>query len=147
MKHRRHEVTDASWAAIAPLLPPNPRRGQAWREHRAVLNAILWKLSTGTPWRDLPERYQPWQTPAARLLRWQRDGTWARVLRRVQQCSDAVAHIDWEVSVDSTVIRAHQHAAGGKGGAPARRSAAAGAGSAPSSTSRSRAGAARSPCW
>jgi transposase len=112
VKHRRHEVTDASWAAIAPLLPPNPRRGQAWREHRAVLNAILWKLSTGTPWRDLPERYQPWQTPAARLLRWQRDGTWARVLRRVQQCSDAVASIDWEVSVDSTIVRAHQHAAG-----------------------------------
>ena len=112
MKHRRHELTDASWAAIAPLLPPNPRRGQAWREHRAVLNAILWKLATGTPWRDLPERYQPWQTPAARLLRWQRDGTWARVLRRVQQCSDAVGSVDWEVSVDSTVIRAHQHAAG-----------------------------------
>ena len=112
MKHRRHEITDASWAAIAPLLPPDARRGQKWREHRAVLNAILWKLSTGTPWRDLPERYQPWQTPAARLLRWQRDGTWARVLRRVQQCSDAVATIDWEVSVDSTVIRAHQHAAG-----------------------------------
>jgi transposase len=112
VKHRRHEVTDASWAAIAPLLPPDARRGQKWRDHRAVLNAILWKLSTGTPWRDLPERYQPWQTPAARLLRWQRDGTWARVLRRVQQCSDAVASIDWEVSVDSTVIRAHQHAAG-----------------------------------
>lgn len=114
MKHRRHEITDAAWAAIAPLLPANPRRGQAWREHRAVLNAILWKLSTGTPWRDLPECYQPWQTPAARLLRWQRDGTWARVLRHVQQCSDAVAAIDWEVSVDATVIRAHQHAAGAR---------------------------------
>ena len=132
MKHRRHELTDASWAAIAPLLPPNARRGQAWRDHRAVLNAILWKLSTGTPWRDLPERYQPWQTPAARLLRWQRDGTWQRVLRRVQQCSDAVAGVDWEVSVDSTVIRAHQHAAGApKKGADqrsTRRSAAAAGG-------------------
>ena len=122
MKHRRHEITDAAWAAIAPLLPPNPRRGQAWREHRAVLNAILWKLSTGTPWRDLPERYQPWQTPAARLLRWQRDGTWGKVLRHVQQCSDAVAAIDWEVGVDSTVIRAHQHAAGAPKKGTAQRS-------------------------
>jgi transposase len=128
VKHRRHEVTDASWDKIAPLLPPDARRGQKWRDHRSVLNAILWKLSTGTPWRDLPERYQPWQTPAARLLRWQRDGTWERVLGRVQQCSDAVATIEWEVSVDSTVIRAHQHAAGGKGGAASRRSAAAAAG-------------------
>lgn len=143
---KRHELTDASWAAIAALLPSDPRRGQAWRDHRTVLNGILWKLSTGVPWRDVPERYGPWQTLHARLLRWQRDGTWERLLGRVQQHSDAVAEIDWEVSADSTVIRAHQHAAGGKGGGPARRSAAAAAGSRPSSTSPARARAARSRC-
>ena len=141
---KRHELTDASWAKIAPLLPADPRRGQRWRDHRTVLNGILWKLATGVPWRDVPERYGPWQTLHARLLRWQRDGTWDRVLRRVQQHSDAVGGIVWEVSVDSTVLRAHQHAAGGKGGGHGRRSAAAGAGSARSSTSRSRARAARS---
>ena len=115
---RRHELTDAAWAQIAPLLPPDPRRGQAWRDHRTVLNGILWKLSTGVPWRDLPERYGPWQTCHYRLLRWQRDGTWARLLGLAQQHSDAVGAIDWEVSVDSPIIRAHQHAAGASKGPP-----------------------------
>ena len=109
---RRHELTDAAWARIAPLLPPDPRRGEKWRDHRTVIDGILWKLSTGVPWRDVPERYGPWQTLHARLLRWQRDGTWARLLRHVQQHSDAVGDVVWEVSVDSTIVRAHQHAAG-----------------------------------
>jgi len=109
---RRHELTDAAWARIAPLLPDDPQRGEKWRDHRTVINGILWKLSTGVPWRDVPERYGPWRTLHARLLRWRRDGTWARLLRHAQQHSDAVGTVDWEVSVDSTVVRAHQHAAG-----------------------------------
>ena len=128
---RRHELTDEAWARIRPLLPPDPRRGQKWRDHRTTLNGILWKLSTGVPWRDVPERYGPWQTLHARLLRWERDGTWDRLLGLVQRHSDAVGAVDWEVSVDSTIVRAHQHAAGArKRGAvrPTRRSAAAGAG-------------------
>jgi transposase len=146
VKGKRHELTDGAWARIAPLLPRDPRRGQKWRDHRTVLNGILWKLSTGVPWRDVPERYGPWQTLHARLLRWRTDGTWGRLLRHVQQRSDAVGELVWEVSLDSSVVRAHQHAAGGKGGTPSRRSAAAGAGSRPSSTSRARAGVARSRC-
>jgi transposase len=128
---RRHELTDAAWAVIAPLLPPDPKRGEKWRDHRTVINGILWKLTTGVPWRDLPARYGPWSTCHSRLLRWQRDGTWARLLRHVQQHSDAVGEVAWEVSVDSTIVRAHQHAAGArkKGGRrPPRRSAAAAAG-------------------
>jgi transposase len=129
---RRHELTDAAWARIAPLLPADPRRGQKWRDHRAVLDGILWKLSTGVPWRDVPARYGPWQTLHGRLLRWQRDGTWARLLGLAQQHSDAVGEVAWEVSIDSTVVRAHQHAAGArkKGAArrAIRRSAAAAAG-------------------
>ena len=128
---RRHELTDASWAVLAPLLPPDPKRGEQWRDHRTVINGILWKLTTGVPWRDLPGRYGPWQTCHSRLLRWQRDGTWARLLRHVQQHSDAVGEVDWEVSVDSTIVRAHQHAAGarkGGGRRPPRRSGAAAAG-------------------
>ena len=128
---RRHELTDAAWATLAPLLPPDPRRGEKWRDHRTVINGILWKLTTGVPWRDVPGRYGPWQTLHSRLLRWQRDGTWARLLRHVQQHSDAVGDVDWEVSVDSTIVRAHQHAAGArkKGGRrPPRPSAAAAAG-------------------
>jgi transposase len=111
---RRHELTEAAWARIGPLLPADPRRGQAWRDHRTVLNGIVWKLSTGVPWRDVPERYGPWQTLHARLLRWQRDGTWERILGLVQQHSDAVGEVFWEVSVDSTIVRAHQHAAGAR---------------------------------
>ena len=118
---RRHELSDAAWGRIAPLLPGDPKRGERWRDHRTVINGILWKLSAGVPWRDVPERYGPWQTLHGRLLRWQRDGTWARLLRHVQQHSDAVGEVVWEVSVDSTVVRAHQHAAGArKKGAPAR---------------------------
>jgi transposase len=133
MKGKRHELTDGAWARIAPLLPPDPRRGQAYRDHRTVLNGILWKLSTGVPWRDVPDRYGPWQTLHARLLRWQRDGRWGRILRRVQQQSDAVGDVLWELSADSTVVRAHQHAAGaptpkkGMRQRRTRRSAAAGA--------------------
>jgi transposase len=110
----RGEVTDAAWTVIAPLLPANGRRGQQWRDHRQVVNGVLWKLRTGAPWRDLPERYGPWRTVYARFARWQRDGTWDRLLAHVQTRSDAVGEVVWEVSIDSTVVRAHQHAAGAR---------------------------------
>ena len=110
----RGELTDAAWRQIAPLLPPNNRRGGQWQEHRRVINGILWKVRTGAPWRDLPERYGPWQTCYDRFVRWQRDGTWERILTQVQTKSDAVGEVIWEVSVDSTVVRAHQHAAGAR---------------------------------
>jgi transposase len=110
----RGELTDAAWNQIAPLLPANKRRGGQWQEHRRVINGILWKVRTGAPWRDLPERYGPWQTCYDRFVRWQRDGTWERILTQVQTKSDAVGEVIWEVSVDSTVVRAHQHAAGAR---------------------------------
>lgn len=110
----RGELTDAGWAQIAPLLPPNGRRGGQWQDHRTVLNGILWKLRTGAPWRDLPERYGSWQTCHSRFVRWRQDGTWDRLLAHVQTKSDAVGELSWEVSIDSTVVRAHQHAAGAR---------------------------------
>ena len=128
----RGEITDHAWEIVAPLLPGNGRRGQQWRDHRQVINGILWKLRTGAPWRDLPERYGPWRTGYARFVRWQQDGTWDRLLAHVQTKSDAVGEVIWEVSIDSSVVRAHQHAAGArKKGAIRRvrkRLAAAGAG-------------------
>jgi transposase len=133
----RGEVTDAAWAVLAPRLPANGGRGQQWRDHRRVFNGILWTLRTGAPWRDLPERCGPWRTAYARFRRWQEDGTWDRLLAHVQTKSDAVGEVVWEVSVDSTVIRAHPHAAGArtKGAVrvrpmrrPTKRSGAAGAG-------------------
>jgi transposase len=110
----RGELTDRAWAELAPLLPANGRRGQQWQDHRTVINGILWKLRTGAPWRDLPERSGSWQTCYARLVRWRQDGTWDRLLAHMQTKSDAVGEVIWEVSVDSTVSRAHQHAAGAR---------------------------------
>ncbi len=110
----RGELTDRAWAVIAPLLPAVGGRGKPWADHRRVINGILWKLRTGSPWRDLPERYGPWQTGHARLVRWRRDGTWDRLLAHAQTASDAAGEVVWEVSIDSTVVRAHQHAAGAR---------------------------------
>lgn len=116
----RGEVTDRAWARIEPLLPAHGRRGGRWRDHRQVLNAILWKLRTGAPWRDLPERYGPWKTAHERLRRWTADGTWERILAEVIVKDDAVGEVEWVISVDSSSVRAHQHAAGArkKGAAP-----------------------------
>jgi transposase len=111
---RRGELTDEAWAQIEPLLPEYGRRGGRWRDHRTVVDGILWKLRTGAPWRDLPERYGPWQTCFDRFVRWRRDGTWDRLLSHAQTKSDAVGEVEWLVSVDSMVIRAHQHAAGAR---------------------------------
>ena len=111
---KRGELTEKAWTQIAQLLPENGRPGGRWRDHRTVVNGILWKLRTGAPWRDLPERYGPWQTCYDRFSRWLRDGTWDRLLADAQTKSDAVGEVEWLVSVDSTVARAHQHAAGAR---------------------------------
>jgi transposase len=111
----RGELTEAAWGVIAPLLPSSSgRRGGQWRDHRTIINGILWKLRTGAPWRDVPERYGPWQTLADRLYRWRRDGTWDRILAHAQTKSDAVGEVVWEVSIDSSTARAHHHASGAR---------------------------------
>ena len=116
---RRHELTDQAWAEIAPLARERPGVERAQADHRRVVNGILWKLSTGVPWRDLPERYGPRQTCYERFRRWQADGTWQRLLAHAQTRSDAVGEVDWEVVVDAAIVRAHQHAAGARNGDPA----------------------------
>lgn len=80
--------------------------------HRRTLEAIAWKYRTNSPWRDLPGELGPFQTAHRRLVRWAVDGTWERILASVLAAADAADDIDWTVSVDSTVVRAHQHAAG-----------------------------------
>ena len=122
----RGELTDTAWARIEPLLPARGGRGGRWRDHRQVINGILWKLRTGAPWRDLPERYGPWKTAHERLRKWTADGTWERILDQVVVKDDAVGNVEWIISVDSSVVRAHQHAAGArkKGAVPAKGSSA-----------------------
>lgn len=115
----RGELTDRAWAAIEPLLPAQSgQRGGRWRDHRQVINGILWKLRTGAPWRDLPERYGPWKTCHERLRMWTADGTWDRILAAVIVKDDGLGsleeNIELVVSVDSTSVRAHQHAAGAR---------------------------------
>jgi transposase len=88
-------------------------------DDRTVLNGIVWKFRTGTAWRDVPERYGPWATLHTRFRRWALDGTFERMLRAAQAQADAAGDIDWLVSVDSTVVRARQHAAGARKGGSA----------------------------
>ncbi|GGP97829.1 transposase [Streptomyces roseolilacinus] len=107
-------MTDAAWERIEPLLPQADGRGRPWRDHRQVVNGVLWRLRTGAPWRDLPQRYGPWQTVYERFARWEADGTWARLLKHVQVRDDAMDRVEWTVAVDSTINRAHQHAAGAR---------------------------------
>ena len=136
---RRHELSETEWAWLQPLLPPR-KAGKPRKDDRLIINAILWKLATGGPWRDLPERYGPWQSVYTRFRRWTGAGVWDRLLAAVQRQADAAGELDWAVHfVDGTVVRAHQHAAGAKGGTQQpRRSAAARAASPPRSISAPR---------
>ncbi len=122
----RHSLSDEQWACIEPLLPPQkPLIGRPSISHRRFFNAILWLVRTGAPWRDLPAEHGPWRTIATRFYRWRRNGTLFKVFKALQTQADGRGLLDWEMHcVDSTVIRAHQHAAGGKKGLPARWAAA-----------------------
>lgn len=98
------------------LQPQKPRSGKPNHDHRTIIDGILWINRTGAPWRDLPERYGKWQTVSSRFYRWRKSGIWERVLEALEQQADSEGKLDWEVHyVDSTVVRAHQHAAGAKG--------------------------------
>ncbi|MFJ6742924.1 IS5 family transposase [Streptomyces sp. NPDC091279] len=112
---RRHELSDAEWDLIGPLLP-RPVLGRPRLDDRTVLNGIVWKFRTGVPWRDVPERYGPWTSLHTRFRRWAADGTFDRMLQAAQAKADAAGDIDWLVSVDSAIVRAHQHAAGARKG-------------------------------
>ena len=79
-----------------------------------MIDGILHRVRTGVQWRDLPERFGPWKTVYERHRLWSADGTWERLLQQVQAAADATGEIDWDVSVDSTIVRAHQDAAGAR---------------------------------
>lgn len=128
----RHAISDASWDRIKDLLPGRPgQHGGVAADNRLFVDALLWIGKTGAPWRDLPERFGPWNSVWRRFDRWSRSGVWRRVFEALQD-----PDLEWLI-LDSTVIRAHQHAAGApkKGGSRRRkRWAAAAADSAPRST-------------
>src|SRR5579872_7565252 len=111
---KRHELSDQQWELLAPFFPPRPRRrGGQWRDDRTMLNGIFWRLNTGAPWPDVPERYGPWQTVYDRFNRWRRDGTWAQILDALLLRLDDHGLIDRDLwCVDASVIRASRSAAG-----------------------------------
>jgi len=110
---RRHELTDAEWAVVRPLMP-RPSKGRRWADHRTVVSGVLFWASTGLAWRDLPERFGPWPTVYGRFRRWRDDGTWGRLLRHLQGSADRAGLIDWTLfAVDATVARATRSAGGG----------------------------------
>lgn len=128
---RRHEISDEHWDKIKDLLPGKPGDpGRTAEDNRSFVNAVLWIARTGAPWRDLPERFGEWNSVFQRFNRWCKHGLWAQLLQAWQDP-------DLEcLMLDSTVIRAHQHAAGArKKGGPTKPSGVRAADSAPSCTS------------
>lgn len=110
----RGNLTHAQWLKIEPMLPANkPQPGRPWRCHRQILNAILWVIRTGAPWRDIPTAYGPWSTAYSRFRRWRDSGLWRRLLERLHGHLHLRGLLDWSFHMlDGTVVRAHQHAAG-----------------------------------
>lgn len=107
---RRHEITDEQWDAIKHLLPGQEGDpGVTAKDNRLFVNAILWIARTGAPWRDLPERFGNWNSVFQRFNRWCKTGVFASVMEHLQDPDLGV------LLLDSTIIRAHQHAAGAEG--------------------------------
>lgn len=103
----RGDLTNGQWARLEPLLPQGikPGRPLVWTR-RQLIDGIRWRTRTGAPWRDVPERYGPWERVYDLFRRWQRDGTWARFVTQLQAHADAKGLTTWDVNIDSTVCRA-----------------------------------------
>ena len=109
---RRFELSDETWASIAPNLPPERgRKARPATNNRRMVNAVLWVLRTGAPWRDLPEHYPPWKSVYTRFSRWSAQGIWRRVLLELTKTADTEGY-----SIDGTIVRAHQDAHGARKG-------------------------------
>lgn len=107
----RYDLSETEWSIVAPLLPPPPP-GRPRVDDRRILNAIFWILRTGSPWRDLPSRYGPPTTAYNRYNRWAKRGVWLAIFKALAAKEPAALQL-----IDSSIVKAHQHAAGGKKGA------------------------------
>ena len=110
--HRRHDISDKIWEKLSPHLPG---RTGAWggkaRDNRQFINAVLWVLRTGAPWRDLPPDYGGWSNTHRRFIRWRNKGIWESLLEQVIDDPD----FEW-LMIDATHVKVHPHAAGAVGG-------------------------------
>ena len=113
----RRELTDAQWARIERLVPGKEGdKGRHGEDNRMFVDAVLWIARTGAPWRDLPEEFGNWNSVFQRFRRWAKKGRWESFFKELSVDSDCEYLI-----IDATIVRAHQHAAGGKGGTMRRR--------------------------
>lgn len=117
---KRHEISDNQWNKIKDLFPPErkPQGGRPAKSNRIMLNAILYWLNTGIPWRDLPERFGPWQSVYSRFRAWTHSNVWEHVFSALiaQDLVDETA-----LMLDSTAVKVHQHGSGAKKGAITRK--------------------------
>jgi transposase len=119
----RTQLDDGQWSRLDAVLASWRGAGRPPKNNRNFIEAVLWWRRTGVPWRDLPSEFGPWKTVFNRFDRWSKADKWNRLFQVLQTDRDDEWH-----SIDSTINRAHQHAAGGKGGPPPRESAARAAG-------------------
>jgi transposase len=113
-------LSDAQWARIEGLCVGKASDpGATGRNNRMFVEGVLWIARTGCPWRDLPAEFGAWNSVFVRFSRWSRGGVWHRIFTALSDDPDFEYAI-----IDSTIVRAHQHAAGAKGGLEIRRSAA-----------------------
>jgi transposase len=115
----QHDLADEEWQRLLPMMPADARRGRRWSDERMVIDGILFRTRTGCPWRDLPGECGSWKTVYNRHRRWSLDGTWEQILARLRAGCDGAEDPEWTLSADSTVVRAHQHAAGARHALPA----------------------------
>lgn len=106
----RHRLTDDQWELIADVFGPTKRMGRPTRDRRIILDAIFWILRTGSPWRDLPAAFGPWQTAWDLFNRWNQDGTLMKIFDRLRLREQLDSEL-W--CIDGTIVRAARCAAGG----------------------------------
>ena len=104
----RYDLTDFEWSAIEPLMPMD-RRGPKPRNNRQIINGMFYILRTGSPWRDLPERYGPYTSVYNRFNRWRKAGIWDKLMDAIVKAHDGKVQM-----IDSSIVRVHQHASGVK---------------------------------
>jgi transposase len=104
----RYDLTDFEWSAIEPLMPMD-RRGPKPKNNRQIINGMFYILRTGSPWRDLPERYGPYTSVYNRFNRWRKAGIWDKLMDAIVKAHDGKVQM-----IDSSIVRVHQHASGVK---------------------------------
>ena len=109
---RRYALRDDQWDRIVPILPGKPGDvGVTAKDNRLFVEAVLYRYRAGIPWRDLPERFGDFRVIHTRHMRWSRKGVWERIFNALAEDAD-----NEYAMIDATIVRAHQHAAGAKGG-------------------------------